>query len=201
MARPRKFDEAEVIAAARDQFWSTGYAGTSLDDLTAATCLGRGSLYAAFGDKHALFLTALDEYTSTVMAAVTEDLRAADAPAIERLTAHIRNTASASPADARRGCLVAKSAAELGATDKAVLQRVRRALMTYQGQLRVVIEQAQQEGDIDPNVDAEALALMVLTMLRGSEALRKAGFPPAKIRTVAEQTVALLSDTAVALTP
>jgi TetR/AcrR family transcriptional regulator, transcriptional repressor for nem operon len=171
MARPRKFDEAEVIAAARDQFWSTGYAGTSLDDLTAATCLGRGSLYAAFGDKHALFLTALDEYTSTVMAA------------------------------ARRGCLVAKSAAELGATDKAVLQRVRRALMTYQGQLRVVIEQAQQEGDIDPNVDAEALALMVLTMLRGSEALRKAGFPPAKIRTVAEQTVALLSDTAVALTP
>ena len=62
MARPRKFDEPQVIAAARDVFWRSGYVDTSLDDLTAATGLGRGSLYGAFGDKRALFLRVLDEY-------------------------------------------------------------------------------------------------------------------------------------------
>ncbi|WP_199865355.1 MULTISPECIES: TetR/AcrR family transcriptional regulator [Frankia] len=50
MARPRTFDEDQVVCAARDQFWATGYTATSLDDLTAATGLGRGSLYGAFGD-------------------------------------------------------------------------------------------------------------------------------------------------------
>jgi TetR/AcrR family transcriptional repressor of nem operon len=59
MARPRKFTEEDVVTAARDQFWSAGYAGTSLEDLTEATGLGRGSLYGAFGDKHALYLRAL----------------------------------------------------------------------------------------------------------------------------------------------
>ena len=71
MARPRKFVEDQVIEAARDQFWGHGYAGTSLDDLVAVTGLGRGSLYGAFGDKHTIFMRALDEYSTATMAAET----------------------------------------------------------------------------------------------------------------------------------
>ncbi|MCI4003466.1 TetR/AcrR family transcriptional regulator [Dickeya dianthicola] len=59
--RPRKFNEAEVVERARDVFWNYGYAASSLDDLAAATGLNRPSLYAAFGDKHALYLRALEE--------------------------------------------------------------------------------------------------------------------------------------------
>ena len=77
MARPRKFVEDQVIEAARDQFWARGYAGTSLDDLVAATGLGRGSLYGAFGDKHVIFMRALDEYSTATMAAVLPSLVAA----------------------------------------------------------------------------------------------------------------------------
>lgn len=57
MARPRQFDEEEAVRAARDQFWTVGFHGTSIDDLSAATGLGRGSLYAAFGGKRALLST------------------------------------------------------------------------------------------------------------------------------------------------
>src|SRR6185312_14173543 len=60
--RPRKFDESDVVAAARDEFWLRGYAATSVDDLTSVTGLGKGSLYGAFGDKHGLFMLALDDY-------------------------------------------------------------------------------------------------------------------------------------------
>jgi hypothetical protein len=52
----RSFDEGEVLRVVRDQFWSTGYAAARVDDIAAATGLGKGSLYGAFGDKHQLFV-------------------------------------------------------------------------------------------------------------------------------------------------
>src|ERR1700732_1861527 len=63
MARPRQFDEKRVVLAVREQFWDKGYAATSLQDLMRVSGLGKGSLYAAFGDKHQLFLRALHSYT------------------------------------------------------------------------------------------------------------------------------------------
>jgi AcrR family transcriptional regulator len=192
MARPRKFAEEDVIAAARDQFWSAGYAGTSLDDLTEATGLGRGSLYGAFGDKHDLFLRALDDYCGNVIASATADLRQAGGSGYQRLVRHIRTMANATAAEARRGCLMAKSAAELGSTDKDVLARVKRSMQKYQSELRLVIEDAQREGDIAGTADPDELALLILTFLRGSEALRKSGFSTTRMHAVAEQVIALL---------
>ncbi|MFE3271251.1 TetR/AcrR family transcriptional regulator, partial [Streptomyces sp. NPDC059215] len=55
MARPTSYDREAVMAAVERQFRSGGYAGTSVDDIGRAAGLGRGSLYAAFGDKHQLF--------------------------------------------------------------------------------------------------------------------------------------------------
>ena len=192
MARPRTFIEEDVVAAARDQFWSAGYAGTSIDELTAATGLGRGSLYGAFGDKHALYLRALDDYCTATMAIVAADLEASDGSAFERLVGHLRNMADVTPATARRGCLMAKSAAELGSTDKDVTRRVRASMQKYQAMLTEAVAAAQREGDIAPGVVADELALLVLTFLRGSEALRKSGFSPARLKVAAEQFIALL---------
>ncbi|MEK8070049.1 TetR/AcrR family transcriptional regulator [Rhodococcoides navarretei] len=59
MGRTRSFDEATVVTSAAEQFRSTGYEGTSLDELLRATGLHRGSLYQAFGSKRGLFLAAL----------------------------------------------------------------------------------------------------------------------------------------------
>lgn len=76
--RPRSFDPDEVLDKARAVFWNLGYAATSLDDLAAATGLNRPSLYAAFGDKHALYLAALarsaKEATGALGAALTTEL-------------------------------------------------------------------------------------------------------------------------------
>ena len=193
MARPRKFVEDQVIEAARDQFWAHGYAGTSLDDLVAVTGLGRGSLYGAFGDKHTIFMRALDEYTVTTMAAVRAELRDSAESAYDRLVGHIRSMARANATDSkRRGCLTAKSAAELAATDKAVARRVRRFLDTYQTELAETIAAAQREGHLDAVVDSRDLAALVLALLRGMEALRKGGASSATITSAAEQAIALL---------
>jgi AcrR family transcriptional regulator len=68
MASPRSFDPNEALDLARDVFWRKGFQGTSLDDITAATGLAKPSLYAAFGDKNALFLKVLDRYHERIVA-------------------------------------------------------------------------------------------------------------------------------------
>jgi len=193
MARPRKFDEAEVVQAARDQFWLHGFNGTSLDDLTDVTGLGRGSLYGAFTDKRALFLRALDDYSTAVMDHVLADLRDPEKSGRDRLVDHVRSVTKLLVADTKgRGCLMAKSAAEMGATDKEVARRVRKWLDGYQRDIAEAIRVAQRDGDIDPDADPDELALLILALLRGAEALRKGGMPPRAIVAVAEQAIALL---------
>src|SRR5262245_38330994 len=162
MARPREFDEAEVVQAARDQFWLHGFNGTSLDDLTVVTGLGRGSLYGAFNDKRGLFLRALDDYAAAVMGELLVDLRDPEKSGRDRVVDHIRLITKLLIADTKgRGCLMAKSAAELGASDKEVARRVRKWLDRYQRDLAEAIRVAQSDGDIDPDVDPDELALLI----------------------------------------
>jgi TetR/AcrR family transcriptional regulator, transcriptional repressor for nem operon len=80
----------------------------------------------------------------------------------------------------------------MGATDKEVARRVRKWLDRYQRDLAEAIRVAQRDGDIDPDVDPDELALLILALLRGAEALRKGGMPPRAIAAVADQAIALL---------
>src|SRR3981189_630300 len=77
MARPRQFDEEHVLHVIRDQFWNAGYAATSLEDLMRVSGLGKGSLYAAFGDQHQLFLRALRSYNDANDSALRTKLESA----------------------------------------------------------------------------------------------------------------------------
>jgi TetR/AcrR family transcriptional repressor of nem operon len=193
MPRPRKFEETDVVAAARDEFWSRGYAGTSVDDLTSVTGLGRGSLYGAFGDKHGLFLLALDDYIATAMESVRTQLRDPAHSAYDRLRRHIRAQARAIAADkTRRGCMMAKSAAELGAVDDDVERSVERAYAEWHAELVDCIKQAQRDGTIAKKQNPQALATTLLAFMRGQEALHNGGARPAQIRAAADQMISLI---------
>src|SRR5262245_35735682 len=89
MARPRSFDEQVVLDAAMRQFRRTGYAGTTLDDISTATGLGRGSLYSSFEGKHPLFLRTLDRYVEQTLATLEEKLSGPDEAAAERLRSYL----------------------------------------------------------------------------------------------------------------
>ena len=193
MARPREFDEAGVLRAAREQFSSTGYAGTSMDAVAEATGLGKGSLYGAFGGKRELFRLVFDDYCT---ASVEQTRRAFDGPdeeAFARLAAHVRAIAAATAADVvHRGCLLAKGAAELAEHDPVVAARSLRTFDELEQILAADIEACRRHGDLSAEADPRALALLLLAVLRGIEALGKAGKDEAALYTIADTALALL---------
>jgi AcrR family transcriptional regulator len=193
MARPRGFDEGEVLRAARDQFWSTGYAAARVDDIATATGLGKGSLYGAFGDKHQLFLRTFDDHCAGLVEAVRRALDGPDDRAYDRLRAHVLKVANATGADVcRRGCLLAKGTAELSEQDLAVAATARRTFAAIEELLTSCIAGAQRAGDLDPDADPARLAGLLLAVLRGVEALGKGGSSPDSLHAIAETALALL---------
>jgi AcrR family transcriptional regulator len=115
--RPRSFDPDKALDAAVGTFWKYGYDGASLDALTEAMGINRPSLYAAFGDKAALFESALRRYQATAW----EGMRAAldEAPdagaAIDAYFVAARR--SVAGRGTPRGCLVASVLGDVSEAD------------------------------------------------------------------------------------
>lgn len=187
------FDEAEVLLAARDVFWSKGYCATSVDDLCAATGLGRGSLYGAYRDKHSLYLKTLDAYATAAVEQNHHDLCEAPGTALARLVAHVKRHMRSTLADTkRRGCMISKSAAELSSVDRKVVQHTRHTLDAWRNDLTYAISEAQADGDLPADRDAEALACLLLTVLRGMESTRTQGGAPAVVAAAGEMAMSML---------
>jgi TetR/AcrR family transcriptional regulator, transcriptional repressor for nem operon len=164
-----------------------------VDDIAAATGLGKGSLYGAFGDKHQLFLRTFDDHCAGLAEAVRRALDGPDAGAYERLRAHVLAVANATASDVRlRGCLLAKGTAELAGQDPAVAATARRTFAAIQELISSCIAAAQRAGDIKPDADPTRLAGLLLAVLRGIEALGKGGSSPESLRAIAETALALL---------
>lgn len=192
MARPREFNEDSVLTAAREQFWTTGYAGTSMDAIAAATGLGKGSLYGAFGSKRELFHRVFDDHCSATVRATDRQLRGDDEQAFERLTDYLLDHATACAERRERGCLVAKATAELTEHDDVVSARSLATFEKVQQTLTADLQACQRNGDIAAAADAQQLAALLLTVHRGIEALGKAGIDETALRGITETALTCL---------
>jgi TetR/AcrR family transcriptional repressor of nem operon len=174
MARPREFDPDAALERAMQAFWVKGYEATSLDDLCAATGLSRSSLYATFGDKHALLLQALDRYEESsaarIEAALDRSLPIREAMAA--LLTDFIDSIVAGPG--RRGCFIGNCAAELARHDRDALARVRRSLERTERQFREALERAKARGELAPSADPRALARFLASGIHGLRLVGKA---------------------------
>ncbi|MEM7488666.1 MAG: TetR/AcrR family transcriptional regulator [Pseudomonadota bacterium] len=117
MPRPKTYNPDHALDAAMRVFWRNGFEGASYGDLTRATGVGRKGLYATFGDKHSLFVKALQRYRGTTALAILEGLDAPDAGPDAIRTVFETVAALAKSPDGATGCFMANTA-----TDPAVAQ-------------------------------------------------------------------------------
>jgi TetR/AcrR family transcriptional regulator, transcriptional repressor for nem operon len=192
MARPRQFDEEKILAAVRDEFWKNGYTATSLDDLMRATGLGKGSIYAAFGDKRQLFLTALKVYADATLTNVRVAL-SSDRPAIERLRMLFERSDCAPRGNGcYRGCFLANSTTELASIDKDVTALARGIYHAVEELVVEVVREAQGDGALSREIRAEDLGRLMLAIMQGEEFLQKSGMPLSDLRSIGRAVEKLL---------
>lgn len=194
MVRHKEFDPDEAITDAMGLFWERGYEATSVQDLVERTGVGRRSMYDTFGDKHTLYLTALDRY----IAAAEESYRQSAATAADGRTA-IRGLfavlVQAAPTD-DRGCLVVNSATELGPSDDDTSDRLRRHLAVSRAALGEQIERGQRDGSVTDRIDAGTLTAVAFNAWLGVRVAVRARVPRPQILHDVEELVNLLSGSA-----
>jgi TetR/AcrR family transcriptional repressor of nem operon len=179
--RPRKVAADDALSSAIDVFWSNGYEAASIDALTSAMGIGRGSLYNAFDDKHDLFLVALDRYRRERHEQLEHALNS-EGPARSAIEAVLRQSIDRLWGDpSRKGCLLVNSAAELAANDPAVATRARETLERFVGAFRRALERGNLDGNIAAEIDLKAtseflaatfLALRLLATFASREVAR-----------------------------
>ncbi|MFG2138755.1 TetR/AcrR family transcriptional regulator [Streptomyces sp. NPDC048650] len=192
MGRPKQFDPDAAVEQAMEVFWRKGYAATTPQDLVDALGIGKGSLYHAFGSKHALFEKALRRYQDGQALALIAMLEESG-PVKERLRATLRFLAETDLADPdRRGCMAVNAAAEVAGTDEAAVVLVRRMFERTEGAFRALIEEGQRTGEIAPDRDARAVGSLLLNTIVGLRLLARVEGGPDRLARVIDATVDIL---------
>ena len=192
MAGTKKFEPERALGEAMDLFWSRGYEATSVRDLMACMGIGRGSLYDTFGDKHALFLAALDRYEGARASGAIATL---DAPGSARgavRSVFERTVRQLAGDEERRGCLLANSAVELAPHDPEVAERVSRYWKRTEDAFHRALVRAQASGEIPEEKDPRALALFLHNALQGLRVTAKAGATKEGMTKVVDVTFSVL---------
>jgi AcrR family transcriptional regulator len=166
MARPRTFDESQVLDAAMHAFRREGYAHLSVAGLEAATGLRTSSLYNAFGDKAGLFRRAVEHYVaSLVVPRLTR--YAGDDATLDDLE-QLFLTLFEPPYTDGYGCLLVNSAVELGSARSAEADGVRAGLGLVHRHLEEVVRR--ELGAAGAPTTAARLALLYQGVLSLSRA-------------------------------
>lgn len=183
MGRPREFDNDEVLTALQDVFWQHGYEGTSYANIMEATGLKKGSLYAAFGDKRALYLQALSQYDKSNVAGGVAMLRNENLTGEERIGALMQSLVDAAGTKRGRwGCLLCNAAVDQAPFNKDTETAVRASLKRMKDAIAVAL---QDTGAADKTE-------LIWTAYFGGRVIIKSGGSKKTLTAIKNQTLALL---------
>jgi AcrR family transcriptional regulator len=192
--RPRAYDPQAALQRAMDCFWRSGYSGTSLDEICAATGMNRPSLYAAFGDKHTLYLKALEHYWELGLATMREALADRDSPLSEVLMrAYDAQLSIYFSGDGRpRGCFAVGTATTEAVEDPEIRSALAEGLHALDADLEARLRMAREKGELKVDADPAALAVFASATLHTIAIRARAGIPRTELREIARKAVSVI---------
>ena len=176
-------------------FWQAGYAGTSLDDIAAATGVARPSLRAAFGDKHDIYLKALSDYWERKYATMREAL-AGDRPLGEALMSVYEAALSLyfSGGGRARGCFVVGTAVTEALDDSGIRHNIAEGFRRLDAYFEERLRLAQDNGELKKSADPEVLALLASATLHSIAIRARSGAARSELRKLATKVVKVICE-------
>ncbi len=174
MARHKEFDRDEALQKAMEVFWSRGYKGASIEDLVEQMGINRQSLYDTFGDKHALYLLALDRYREVESHKLIELLEQSG-PVKKTLRQLFEGVVEGSLCDReRRGCFMGNATSELAGRCKETAARTCSNLEATEQAFYRALLRGKKEGQLKRVRDLRAVARFLYSSLQGIALMAKA---------------------------
>ncbi|OZU87037.1 TetR family transcriptional regulator [Virgibacillus indicus] len=190
MARIKEYDENEVLQKAMVLFWEQGYEKTSIQDLVTHMGIHRRSIYDTFGDKHTLFMRALDRYDEVIGIKIDSQVKPLNSvkQAIRRLfeIAIYRNEKNTI------GCLTVNTAVELSLHDEEIAEKVVDSFSKTEKLLNELLLRGQTLGEISHHHDAEKLSQFMHNSLVGLRVLVKTSDDREKLESIIDMTLSIL---------
>jgi AcrR family transcriptional regulator len=188
--RPREFDVDIALAAALRVFWTKGYEAASRTDLTEAMGITRPSLYAAFGNKEALFLHALDLYEREKLAYVGAALDAPTARGViqNMLAGAIGNFTAEEEC---RGCMGVIASVACQTMEPSISAHVAQRAESSRQAIVARMQKAIDDGDFTVPIDADAITRYLMTIMQGLSVQAQNGASRADLEQVANASLAL----------
>ena len=193
LGRPREYDPNFALQRATEAFWDAGFSGTSLDDLSARTGMNRPSLYAAFGDKQALYLKTLKSYLEGRRTAIGGALDA-DRPLPDALREIYHRMIDSFLAGERgaRGCYLVGTAATEAVQNPEVREILAQSLRELDEAFRAAFSAAQARGELAEEADPRALAMIASAMVHTLALRARSGQSRAVLRAVADSAMKMI---------
>jgi TetR/AcrR family transcriptional repressor of nem operon len=193
MGRLKAFDVNDVLDRAVDCFWQHGYEATSVRDLADRMGIGGASLYNAYGDKRALFVTALARYADRSMRARIARLEKSGRPteAIRAFLAEIIDRSLADPD--RKGCLLVNSALDVAPHDAEIGRVIAGCFGELRAFFRRNLKAARTAHQVPRQTDLDELAGHLLGVVLGVRVLARTGANRAQLDAVARPALRLLA--------
>jgi TetR/AcrR family transcriptional repressor of nem operon len=173
MPRPKTFDREEVLDRAIEVFWTRGYEGASIQHLVDSMGINRGSIYDTFGDKHQLFLEALDRYEVVFHTRLLEALDSAQSPrrAIQKVFDTVIQECACD--ERRKGCFLTNSAVELSGHDHDTEARVQENFHRLEEAFEKALCAGIEKEEISERHHPRALARFLTSSLQGLRVMSK----------------------------
>lgn len=183
----KQFDKQAALEQALQTFWLRGYEATSIQDLVDCMGINRGSLYATYGDKRTLFMTALRDYDrqrQQMLAGL--EARFSPAEAIR----HVFVAFTSEIADSgNRGCFLTNTALELAAHDEDIRKLVADSQADVEGFFARMIRKGKADGSIASHLKPGETARGLLASLLGVLVLVRSRPEPALLKTIVDDAM------------
>jgi len=166
MGRPYEFDRQETLTRAMDVFWEKGYRATSIQNLVDKMGIKRGSIYNTFGDKHQLFIEAIEHYGDVVTTQMIEVLQSPGSP-VENIKRFFNSIVESSSNPQNKGCLISNTVVELAPHDDEAADVVTGILEKIQSAFLNCLNKAVKLGELPPKTNTHILSSFLATSTHG----------------------------------